>query len=36
MKLFTGKLDVYEPDDQETWDWCYGWSAVVCNVHVMG
>ena len=21
MKLFTGKLDVYEPDDRETWDW---------------
>src|SRR6201996_7798528 len=21
MKLFTGKLDVYEPDDRDTWDW---------------
>ena len=21
MKLFTGKLDMYEPDDQGTWDW---------------
>ena len=21
MKLFTGKLDVYEPDDWDTWDW---------------
>ena len=21
LKLFTGKLDVYEPDDRSTWDW---------------
>jgi hypothetical protein len=21
MKLFTGKLDVYKPDDWDTWDW---------------
>ena len=21
LKLFTGKLDVYEPDDRDTWDW---------------
>lgn len=21
LKLFTGKLDVYEPDDHDTWDW---------------
>jgi len=21
MKLFTGKLDVYEPDNREDWDW---------------
>jgi hypothetical protein len=21
VKLFTGKLDVYEPDDREDWDW---------------
>ena len=21
MKLFIGKLDVYQPDDQDTWDW---------------
>jgi hypothetical protein len=21
MKLFTGKLDVYEPDDRDNWDW---------------
>jgi hypothetical protein len=21
LKLFTGKLDVYDPDDRDTWDW---------------
>ena len=21
IKLFTGKLDIYDPDDRTTWDW---------------
>ena len=29
LKLFTGKLDVYEPNDRKNWDWmlCFHWTS---------
>jgi hypothetical protein len=30
VKLFTGKMDVYEPDDRDTWDW----AVFYCNKHL--
>ena len=34
MKLFTGKLDVYEPDNRDTWDWAIFYkNTVLWNAH---
>ncbi len=34
MKLFTGKMDVYDPDDWETWDWAVFYkNTALWNMH---
>ena len=34
MKLFTGKLDVYEPDNRDTWDWAIFYkNTALWNAH---
>jgi hypothetical protein len=34
IKLFTGKLNVYEPDDRSTWDWAiFHCNTTLWNVH---
>jgi hypothetical protein len=34
LKLFTGKMDVYEPDNRETWDWAVFYkNTALWNAH---